>query len=45
MAKAVDVAERQMQRFGLTPQEVAERRKWVQATRQQVLGLLVNACR
>ena len=36
MGKAVDVAEKQMLRFGLTQQEVVERRKWVQAARRQV---------
>lgn len=36
MGKAVDVAERQKQRFGLTQQEVIERRKWVHSARQQV---------
>lgn len=35
MGKAVDVAERQKQRFGLTQQEVIERRKWVHSARQQ----------
>lgn len=36
MEKAVDVAESNMTRFGLTAQEVASRRKWVAKTRQQV---------
>ena len=36
MAKAVDVAESNMARFGLTPQELASRRKWVNKTREQV---------
>lgn len=36
MEKAVDVAESNMARFGLTQQEVSSRRKWVSKTRQQV---------
>ncbi len=36
MEKAVDVAESNMTRFGLTQQEVASRKKWVNKTRQQV---------
>ena len=36
MEKAVDVAESNMSRFGLTAQDVASRRKWVLKTRQQV---------
>ena len=35
MEKAVDVAESNMARFGLTQQEVASRKKWVTKTRQQ----------
>ena len=36
MEKAVDVAEQNMARFGLSKQEIAARRKWVNQTRQQV---------
>ena len=38
MEKAVDVAESNMSRFGLTQQELSSRRKWVSKTRQQVLS-------
>lgn len=37
MEKAVDVAEKNMARFGLTQQEISSRRKWVLQTRRQVL--------
>lgn len=36
MEKAVDVAESNMARFGLTQQEVTSRKRWVSKTRQQV---------
>ena len=36
MEKAVDVAESNMARFGLTLQDIQSRRKWVRQTRQQV---------
>ena len=36
MAKAVDVAEKNMARFGLTQAEISSRRKWVLQTRRQV---------
>lgn len=36
MAKAVDVAERNMARFGLTQAEISNRRKWVMQTRKKV---------
>ena len=36
MEKAVDVAEKNMARFGLTQQEISSRRKWVLQTRRQV---------
>ena len=36
MEKAVDVAEKNMARFGLTQQEISNRRKWVLQTRRQV---------
>ena len=39
MEKAVDVAESNMARFGLTHQEVASRKKWVNKTRQQAREL------
>ncbi|KAK9821529.1 hypothetical protein WJX74_007301 [Apatococcus lobatus] len=35
MSKAVDVAEKNMQRFGLNPTEILSRRKWVANTRKQ----------
>lgn len=38
MDKAVEVAETNMARFGLSLQEVQSRRKWVSKTRQQVLA-------
>ena len=38
MEKAVDVAEKNMARFGLTQQEISSRRKWVLQTRRQVGG-------
>ena len=36
MDKAVDVAEKRMNQFGLTPQEIRNRRNWVHATRRTV---------
>ena len=36
MEKAVDVAERNMARFGLSQQEISSRKRWVQQTRRQV---------
>lgn len=36
MEKAVDVAERNMARFGLTQAEISNRRKWVMQTRKKV---------
>lgn len=36
MEKAVDVAEKNMSRFGLTQQEIGSRRQWVLQTRRQV---------
>lgn len=36
MEKAVDVAEKNMSRFGLTQAEISSRRKWVLQTRRQV---------
>ena len=36
MAKAVDVAEKNMARFGLSQAEISSRRKWVLQTRRQV---------
>ncbi len=35
MSKAVDVAEKNMQRFGLNPTEILSRRRWVASTRKQ----------
>ncbi|KAK9816760.1 hypothetical protein WJX72_004804 [[Myrmecia] bisecta] len=40
MEKAVDVAEKNMQRFGLNPQEITNRRKWVYGTRRQIEGMM-----
>ena len=36
MEKAVDVAEKNMNRFGLTTQEIRSRRSWVHDTRRTV---------
>lgn len=36
MEKAVDVAEKNMNRFGLTTQEIKSRRQWVHDTRRTV---------
>ena len=36
MEKAVDVAEKNMARFGLTQAEISNRRKWVMQTRKKV---------
>ena len=36
MEKAVDVAEKNMARFGLSQAEISSRRKWVMQTRRQV---------
>lgn len=36
MEKAVDVAEKNMTRFGLTTQEIRSRRSWVHDTRKMV---------
>ena len=36
MEKAVDVAEKNMNRFGLTSQEIKSRRQWVHDTRRTV---------
>lgn len=36
MEKAVDVAEKNMNRFGLTTQEIRSRRQWVHDTRRTV---------
>jgi syntaxin 6 len=33
---AVNRAAEQPQRFGLTPEEISSRRKWISATRRQV---------
>ncbi len=38
MEKAVDVAEKNMARFGLTQAEISNRRKWVMQTRKKVTG-------
>lgn len=43
MEKAVDVAESNMARFGLTQQEVTSRKKWVTKTRQQA-STSIEAC-
>lgn len=39
MEKAVDVAEKNMNRFGLTTQEIRSRRTWVHDTRRTVEGM------
>lgn len=39
MEKAVDVAEKNMNRFGLTSQEIKSRRQWVHDTRRTVEGM------
>ena len=36
MEKAVDVAEKNMSRFGLSQAEISKRRKWVMQTRTKV---------
>ncbi len=36
MEKAVDVAEKNMSRFGLSQAEISNRRKWVMQTRKKV---------
>jgi len=36
MEKAVDVAEKNMSRFGLSQAEISNRRKWVMQTREKV---------
>ena len=36
MKKAVDVAEKNMSRFGLSQAEISNRRKWVMQTRKKV---------
>ena len=43
MDKAVDVAEKRMNQFGLTPQEIRNRRNWVHATRRTV-SLVSGGC-
>ena len=40
MEKAVDVAEKNMTRFGLTTQEIKSRRSWVHDTRRTVSDFL-----
>lgn len=40
MGKAVDVAERNTARFGLTQAEVANRRKWIIQTQREVISSL-----
>jgi len=42
MEKAVDVAEKNMTRFGLTTQEIRSRRSWVHDTRKTVEGMLTS---
>lgn len=42
MEKAVDVAEKNMSRFGLTQAEISNRRKWVMQTRRQVSSLEIQ---
>ncbi|KAF6264347.1 Qc-SNARE, Tlg1/Syntaxin 6-family [Scenedesmus sp. NREL 46B-D3] len=37
---AVNRAAEQPQRFGLTPEEIASRRKWISATRRQIEGMM-----
>eukprot|EP00878_Enallax_costatus_P008417 GHUV01008798.1.p1 GENE.GHUV01008798.1~~GHUV01008798.1.p1 ORF type:complete len:226 (+),score=54.80 GHUV01008798.1:292-969(+) len=37
---AVNRAAEQAQRFGLTPEEIASRRKWISTTRRQITGML-----
>ncbi len=39
MEKAVDVAEKNMSRFGLSQGEISNRRKWVMQTRKKVRRL------
>ena len=39
MEKAVDVAEKNMRRFGLSQAEISSRRKWVLQTRKRVRAL------
>ena len=43
MGKAVDVAERNTARFGLTQAEVASRRRWIMQTQREVRRLLHQA--
>eukprot|EP00879_Flechtneria_rotunda_P014286 GHRR01014924.1.p2 GENE.GHRR01014924.1~~GHRR01014924.1.p2 ORF type:complete len:139 (+),score=37.62 GHRR01014924.1:1072-1488(+) len=40
LENAVNRAAEQVQRFGLTPEEIASRRKWISSTRRQVEGML-----
>lgn len=37
---AVNRAAEQPQRFGLTPEEISSRRKWITSTRRQVEGMV-----
>ena len=43
MEKAVDVAEKNMSRFGLSQAEISNRRKWVMQTRKKVSTLHAEA--
>ena len=42
MEKAVDVAEKNMSRFGLSQAEISNRRKWVMQTRKKVRALCLQ---
>lgn len=42
MEKAVDVAEKNMSRFGLSQAEISSRRKWVLQTRKRVSALCLH---
>lgn len=44
MDKAVDVAEKRMNQFGLTMQEIRNRRNWVHATRRTVSPIYLIKC-
>ena len=44
MDKAVDVAEKRMNQFGLTTQEIRNRRNWVHATRRTVSLIYLIKC-
>ena len=44
MEKAVDVAEKNMSRFGLSQAEISKRRKWVMQTRTKVQTLCGSGC-